>query len=95
MDFCTDGNVKSFALNFSPKPAGLRIVIFSIEKDSETYAHLDGINVLESKCMQIDHLFLLIFDELKQADIESYWSETLQESQLGHKLEDFCTFPLI
>jgi hypothetical protein len=33
-------------------------------KNSEKYAHLDGIYILESKCMQIDHLFLLIFEQL-------------------------------
>jgi hypothetical protein len=32
--------------------------------------------------MVIDHLFLRIFDELKEADIESKWSETMQKSQL-------------
>jgi hypothetical protein len=49
----------------------VQVLIFSME-----HAHLDGIYVLGSKCVRIDHLFMLIFDQLKEADIESYWSET-------------------
>jgi hypothetical protein len=33
--------------------------------------------------MVIDHLFLLMFVELQEADIESSRSETLQKPQLG------------
>jgi hypothetical protein len=68
-DFCNDGNVKSFAIFH--QELLVQVLLFSIKLDRETYVHLDGIDVFGSKCVRIDHLFLPIFDQLKEGDIES------------------------